>query len=83
MKKALFLMIALAMGLSACVQNTPVAVVEVQEDRTAKRMELPAGQTPPNATAFCRDGAFSFASDDSTCIGNGGVQTFISRYYSE
>lgn len=87
MQKSLFLVIAVTVGLSACVQRTPVSVVKAQEDTTARssvaRVEPVAVQTPPNATAVCRDGSFSFASDDSKCIGKGGVKTLISRYHSE
>ncbi|AGH37952.1 hypothetical protein F543_17000 [Bibersteinia trehalosi USDA-ARS-USMARC-189] len=80
--------LVLLCGLSACVQRTPVEVVKAQTDNTvsstiAKPPVIEQIQVPAGVTAICQDGSYSKATDNSVCIGNGGVKTIIGRYHSE
>lgn len=80
---------ALALGLAACGTNQrPVPVIKATQDSTILRTNQPAQPTipdltPPGVTAICQDGSYSQATDSSTCVGNGGVRTFVGRYRSE
>lgn len=74
--------LAVALGLSACVwKKDKVDVVKSTDDVTAVAAQN--GKVPAGATALCRDGSYSTATDNSACAGKGGVVTQISRYHSE
>lgn len=79
-KYSLAAILAFTLGLSACVfQKESVDVVQAQNDATV----TVADKAPKNATAVCRDGSYSTATDNTACVGNGGVVTQINRYFSE
>lgn len=83
------LALALCGGLVACGTNQrPVPVIKVNNDSTVLRVNQPKqtmlpDSIPAGVTAICVDGSYSQATDDSICVGNGGVQTYIARYRSE
>lgn len=82
MKKGnLLVATALVLGLSACVfEKKAVDVVKMDNDTTIVQGN---GTIPANATAICRDGSYSTATDHSVCAGKGGVETQIDRYRVE
>lgn len=80
--------LSISLLLVACTQNTPVPVAKSQDMTTVAPqkvepapVEIPAN-APRNATAVCRDGSFSTATENM-CSGNGGVVSVIRRYHSE
>lgn len=88
MKKQILLGIWAVLGLSACVvEKEAVGVAEgpnyATVGQTSTFSESKAPVVPSNATAICRDGSYSVATDNSACAGNGGVATSINRYHSE
>ncbi|AUI67177.1 hypothetical protein C5N92_03435 [Glaesserella australis] len=74
--------------LIACSSGEKVEVVKAASTSStiqpahSIQAQLPQ-HLPNNVTAICRDGSYSTATDDSACLGNGGVSTKISRYHSE
>lgn len=80
--------LSVSLLLAACSQNKPVPVAKSQDMTTIAPkkveqapVEIPAN-APKNATAVCRDGSFSTATENM-CSGNGGVVSVIRRYHSE
>lgn len=81
--------VIMVVGLVACVERTPVGVVSSQADTTIVSAFKPQTSSveqvslPDGVTAICQDGSFSKATDNTACVGNGGIKTFIGRYHSE
>lgn len=80
---------SLAVLLSACSSNQPVAVAtETDHSATTIISQQAIAQSPiplnlpANATAVCRDGTYSTAKEN-ICAGNGGALTLIDRFHAE
>lgn len=88
-KLKLSIALLLCSGLVACgTSQRPVPVLKVDKDSTIlsshhPNVRLLPDSIPAGVTAICFDGAYSQSNDNSTCVGNGGVQTYIKRYRSE
>lgn len=88
-KLKLTAILSATLGLTACgTFQPPVAVVKADKDSTIVRVSESTNQNtteiiPQGVTALCWDGAYSKATDNSVCSGNGGVKTYIGRYHSE
>lgn len=75
----------LASYLCACTPTIQVSAIQ-EIDSTATKLKTQSRSLhllPKNATALCRDNYYTTAQDHTACLGYGGVDTYILRYYAK